>query len=56
MKARLINQKNMESIGELKLMFLPRENEWIEFNKNIYSVYKIIHTENELKIRVVEAR
>ncbi|NAS30352.1 hypothetical protein GTQ40_05165 [Flavobacteriaceae bacterium R38] len=56
MKAKLINQKSKALIGELKLMFLPRENEWIEFNNKIYSVYRIVHTEDGIRIRVVDAR
>ena len=45
---KLIEHKTNNVIGKIELRFLPRKNEKIFFENNIYSIYEIIHSESEV--------
>jgi len=56
MNAILIDSQTKEEIGALTLRIPPRDNEWIEFNQKMYSIQRVIHGENSIKLMIVGGR
>ncbi len=56
MKVILIENTSKEKIGELALETQPRSGEWVELNESSYSVHRIIHTKDGIKLMVIGVR
>jgi len=56
MKVSLVENHSKETIGELILSSQPRNGEWIEFNQNTYSIHRIIHITEGMKLMVIGVR
>ena len=54
MKTILIDYHTKEIIGELNLICPPRTREWVEFENNIYYIYQVLHTNNSLKLIIMD--
>ncbi|MEP0266353.1 hypothetical protein [Dokdonia sp.] len=50
MKVLLIENHSNKEIGELTLETQPQCGEWIEYNKDTYSIHRIIHTTQGIKV------
>lgn len=50
MKVLLIENHSHKIIGELILQSQPRSGEWVEYDSHMYSIHRVIHTENGIKI------
>lgn len=56
MKVILIENNSKEKIGELTLNTQPQNGEWIEFNQSTYSIHRIIHSTEGIKLMVIGVR
>ncbi|WP_165819321.1 hypothetical protein [Flagellimonas aquimarina] len=56
MRVIIIENGSKEQIEELKLKTLPRNGEYVEFKQTLYSIHKVIHTENDIKLLVIRVR
>lgn len=56
MKVILIENNSKEEVGELMLNAQPRNGEWIEFNQSMYSIHRIIHSMDGIKLMVIGVR
>ncbi|MEW7290179.1 hypothetical protein [Aquimarina sp. 2304DJ70-9] len=53
MKVIIIENQSKEQIGVLMVRTKPRNGEYIEFNQTLYSIQKVIDTNNEIKLMVI---
>lgn len=56
MKEVLIENNSREKMGEVMLSTQPRNGEWIEFSQSVYSIHRIIHAEDGIKLMVIGVR
>ena len=56
MKVMLFENQSKKLIGELVLKTHPRNGEWIEFKQNNFSIHRIVHAVDSLKIMVIAIR
>lgn len=52
----LIENNSKEKIRELMLNTQPQNGEWIELNQGTYSIHRIIHTTDGIKLMVIGVR
>lgn len=53
MKIKLIDQNTKEEIGQINLDYIPRIKEFIEFENHTYGIYNIVHSESEIKLKLI---
>jgi len=56
MKAILTENTSKENIGQLILETQAQNGEWVEFNQSLYSIHRIIHTKEGIKLMVIGVR
>lgn len=52
----LYDNGTKSKLGELLLEILPREGEYVEYAQDLFAIHRIVHTEEGIKLMVIETK